>query len=62
MFWHDIVHIELLHFVTNFELVLTWNKIAVVENAKTCRLYTTFPYTKQMFVLVRMQLRNNLNT
>jgi len=43
MFWHDIVYIELLYCVTNFELVLTWNKVAVVENAKMCRLYPTFP-------------------
>jgi len=35
MFWHDIiVYIELLYCVTNFELVWTWNKVAVVENAK----------------------------
>jgi len=44
MFWHDIVYIELLYCVTNFELVWTWNKVAVVENAKTCRLYPTLPY------------------
>ena len=42
MFWHDIVYIELLYCVTNFELVWTCNKVAVVENAKTCRLYPTF--------------------
>jgi len=24
MFWHDIVYIELLYCVTNFELVWTW--------------------------------------
>ena len=34
MFWQDIVYIELLYCVTNFELVWTWNKVAVVENAK----------------------------
>jgi len=44
MFWHDIVCIELFYCVTNFELVRTWNKVAVVENAKKCRLYPTFPY------------------
>ena len=44
MFWHDIVYTELLYCVTNFELVWTWNKVAVVENAKECRLYPTFPY------------------
>ena len=44
MFWHDIVYIELLYYVTNFELVLTWNKVAMVENAKKCWLYPTFPY------------------
>jgi len=34
MFWHDIVYKELLYCVTNFELVWTCNKVAVVENAK----------------------------
>ena len=43
MFWHDIVYIELFYCVTNFELVWTW-RVAVVENAKKCRLYPTFPY------------------
>jgi len=33
MFWYDIAYVELLYFVTNFELVWTWNKVAVVENA-----------------------------
>jgi len=33
--------------VTNFEIVWTWNKVAVVENAKKCRLYPTFPYALQ---------------
>jgi len=42
MFWHDIVYIELLYCVTNFELVQTWNKVAVAEHAKTCELYPTF--------------------
>jgi len=46
MFWHDIVYIELLYCVTNFELVWTRNVVAVVENAKKCRLYPTFPYVK----------------
>jgi len=43
MFLHDIVYIELLYCVTNFELVWTCSKAAVVENAKKCRLYPTFP-------------------
>ena len=34
MFWRNIVYIELLYCVTNFELVWTWNKVAVVKNAK----------------------------
>ena len=34
VFWYDIVYIELLYFMANFELVWTWNKVAVVENAK----------------------------
>jgi len=44
MFWHDIMYIELLHCVTNFELVWTWNKVTMFENAKKCRLYSTLPY------------------
>jgi len=44
VFWHDIVYIGLLYCVTNFELVWTWNKVAVVENAKKCRLYPIFLY------------------
>jgi len=43
MFWLDIVYIELFYCVINFELVWTCNKVAVVENAKKCRLYPTFP-------------------
>ena len=43
MFWHDIVYIELLYYVTNFELVWTWNKVVVVENAKKCRQNSAFP-------------------
>jgi len=43
MFWHDIVYIELLYCVTNFQLVWTWNKVVVVENAKKCRQNSTFP-------------------
>ena len=35
MFWHDIVFMELLYCVANFEVVWTWNKEAVVENAKS---------------------------
>jgi len=34
IFLHDIVYIELLYCMTNFELVCTWNKVAVVGNAK----------------------------
>jgi len=44
MFWHDIVYIGLLYCVKNLELLWTWNKAAVVENAKKRRLYPTFPY------------------
>ena len=43
MFWHDILYIELLYYVISFELVWTWNKVAVVYIAKTCRMYPTFP-------------------
>ena len=43
MFWHDIVYIQLLYCITNFELVWTWNKAVVVENAKKCRQNSTFP-------------------
>ena len=43
MFWHDIVYIELLYCVTNFELVWTWNKVVVVENAKKRWQNSTFP-------------------
>ena len=35
MFWNDNFHIELLYWVKHFELVWTWNKVAVVENAKS---------------------------
>ena len=42
MFWHDIVYIELLYCVTNFEVVWTLSKVAVIENANMCRLYPTF--------------------
>ena len=35
MFWHDIVHIELLYCVTNFQVVWIWNKVSVVENVKS---------------------------
>ena len=50
MFWHDIVYIEFLYCVTNFELIWTWNKVAVVENAKKCRLYPTFPYLSNVWI------------
>ena len=43
MFWHDIVYIELVYCVTNFELVWTWIKVAVVENAKKCRMDSPSP-------------------
>jgi len=39
------VYIELLYCVINFELVWTWNKVAVVENAKKCRLYPAILYS-----------------
>ena len=52
MFWHDIVYIEWIYSVTNFELVWTLNKVAVVENARKCRLYPTFPYIKIIQKLV----------
>ena len=39
----DIVDMELLYCVINFELVWAWNKVAAVEKAKTCRLYPTSP-------------------
>jgi len=42
VFLHCIVYIELLYCVTNFELVWTWNKVAVVENAKKLTV-PTFP-------------------
>jgi len=45
MFWHDIVYIELLYCVTNFELVCTWNKVAAVENAKSVSTVPHLPYT-----------------
>ena len=44
MLWHDVVYIELLYYVTNFKLVWTWNKVAVVENAKKLSIVPTFPY------------------
>ena len=63
MFWHDIVHIELLYCLTNFELVWTWNKVAVVENAKKCWLYPIFPYlhfSLKIFTLNISKTRANL--
>ena len=45
MFWYDIVYIELVYCVTNFEVDWTWNKVAVVENSKNCLLYPTFSYS-----------------
>jgi len=63
IFWHNIVYIELLYCVTNFELVWTWNKVAVVENAKKCRLYPAFPYlhfSLKIFALNISQTRANL--
>jgi len=44
MFWHNVAYIELLYCVTNFELVWTWVKAAVVRNAKKRRLCPNFPY------------------
>ena len=52
MFWHDIVYIEWIYSVKNFEVVWTLNKVAVVENARKCRLYPTFPYIKIIQKLV----------
>ena len=63
MFWHDIVYIELLYCVTNFELVWTWNKVVVIENAKKCRVYPTFPYlhfSLKIFTLNISKTRANL--
>ena len=50
MFWHEIVYIELLYCVTNVKLVLTKNKVAVVENAKKCRMYPTFYIGHALFI------------
>ena len=52
IFWHHIAHIELLYCVTNFELVWTWNKVAVFEDAKKSRLYPTLPYHDSHWLLV----------
>ena len=46
LFWHDIVYIDLLYYVTNFELVCTWNKVAVIENAKS--VDCTPPFTTSL--------------
>jgi len=50
VFWKALfsyfVCIKLLYFMTTFELVWTWNKVAVVENAQKRRLYPTFHFTK----------------
>ena len=66
MFWHDIVYIELLYCVTNFGLVWTWNKVAVVENAKKCRLYPTFPYLCKIasvaYTIIKQDLLLHKNT
>ena len=64
MFWHDIVYRELLYCVTNFELVCTWNKVAVIENAKACRVYPTFPYLHFSLKIITLNIsktRANLN-
>ena len=66
MFWHDIVYIELIYCVTNCELVWTWNKVAVVENAKKCRLYPTFPYLCKIasvaYTIIKQDLLLHKNT
>jgi len=46
MFWHDFLYVKLLYCVTNIKLVWTWNKAAVADIGKKCRLYPTFPYIK----------------
>jgi len=56
MFWYDIVYIEWLYCVTSSELVLTWNKVAAVENAKKCRLYPPSP-TLRCFYSRRISLK-----
>ena len=43
LFWRDIVYIELLYYVTNFVLVWTWNKVAVVRNSKSVDCNPPFP-------------------
>ena len=63
MFWHDIVYIELLYCVTNFQFVWIWNKVAVIENATKCRVYPTFPYlhfSLKIFTLNISKTRANL--
>jgi len=50
MFWHDIVYIELLYCVTNFEFVWTWNEVAVVENAKVSTVPHFRLHFKKLFV------------
>ena len=47
MFWHDNVYIELVYSVTNFELVWTWNKVTVVENAKKVSTVPHLPYCEK---------------
>jgi len=49
MFWHDFVYVKLLYCVTNIKLVWTWNKVAVADIGKKCRLYPTFPYMYPTF-------------
>ena len=39
--WYCVYRVALL--CDKFWACLTWNKVAVVENAKMCRLYPTFP-------------------
>jgi len=45
--------VALFYCVTNFSLVWTWNKVAVVEKAKKCRLYPTLPYIKYIANILR---------
>jgi len=56
IFWHDIAHIELLYCVTNFELVWTWNKVAVFENANKFRLHPTVLYHDFHWLLVATEV------
>jgi len=52
MFWHDIVYIELLYCVTKFELVWTWNKVAVVGNATSVDCTPPSPNPKLHYIFL----------